>query len=106
MKKYNLNMLRSAEPYKTVLCCLKTGKNNAISMRAIARKTELSERNVRKAVESLRRAGECIVSDASGYYLPETREEVARYIRRIERTAKSHFYTLRTARHALEEFEE
>ena len=75
MKKYNLNMLRSAEPYKTVLCCLKTGKKNAISMRAIARKTELSERNVRKAVESLRRAGECIVSDASGYYLPETREE-------------------------------
>lgn len=105
MRDYNIEKLFSEEPYCTILSTLKTGKRNAVKKRELVRITELDERVFRKAIETLRRAGVCIISDAAGYYYPENRREIECYIRRVERTAKSHFYTLRAAKNALNELE-
>lgn len=105
MRDYNIEKLFSEEPYCTVLSTLRTGKRNAVKKRELVRITGLDERVFRKAIETLRRAGVCIISDAAGYYYPENRREIECYIRRVERTAKSHFYTLRAAKNALNELE-
>ena len=106
MRDYNIEKLYSEEPYCTILSTLKSGRKNAIKKRELVRITGLNERAFRRSIETLRRAGKCIISDAVGYYYPENKREIERYIRRVERTAKSHFYTLRAAKNALREFEE
>ena len=105
MRKLNTETFLTKEPYCTILSTLRTGKRNAVKKRELVRITELDELVFRKAIETLRRARVCIISDAAGYYYPENRREIECYIRRVERTAKSHFYTLRAAKNALNEFE-
>lgn len=97
--------LWTLEPYCTILSVLRYGKENALSRCEIVKRIKINEREVRKAVEVIRRSGVCILSDTAGYYFPGDRLEVERYIRRTERTARSHFYTLRAAKKALRGYE-
>lgn len=94
------------EPYRKILSLLRYGKENAIPRKELVISIKISEREVRRAIEIIRRTGICIISDLTGYYLPGNKLEIERYIRKTERTAKSHFYTLRAARKALKKYEE
>lgn len=86
------------EMYYLVLSCFKYGRANAIHMKDLQRYSGLDNRRLRKVIEFIRRDGICVCSDDAGYYLPETAAELERYIRRVEATAKSTYFTLKTAK--------
>ena len=89
---------RQTALYKSLLACFRYGKANAVHLNDLKRYAELDGRRLRKMIELLRRDGICICSDEAGYYRPETAEELESYIKIVEATAKSTFYTLRTAK--------
>lgn len=65
--------------------------------------TWLNDRTIRKLIEQMREEGVCILSDAKGYYLPSTEEELEKFIRKTEKTAKSLFRSLESAKRVLRE---
>lgn len=97
--------LSSFEPYCTILNMLGTGEKNAVHLKAIMKKTELKNREVRKCIEQLRRNGTVIISNKNGYFKPETPEELQKYINQEEHRAKSVFYTLKNARQLLQQIQ-
>lgn len=87
-----------SEMYRVVLSCFRYGRANAIHLHDLQRYSGLNNRALRKVIELIRRDGVCVCSDEAGYYLPETAVELEKYIRRVEKTAKSTFFTLKTAK--------
>jgi len=59
------------------------GKSNAITRMSLANKIKSSDRHVRVLIHRKREAGELIISETSGkgYYQPESRKEVMRFIK-------------------------
>ena len=92
---------RQTALYKSVVACFRYGRANAVHMNDLQRYSGLDNRRLRKMIELIRRDGVCICADEAGYYRPETAEELEKYIKRVEATAKSTFYTLRTAKNEL-----
>ena len=86
------------EPYRSIYALMGLGAGNAIHKQHLMKLTDLSDRVLRKHIESIRRDGTVIVSDVSGYYLPASIEEVTAYRKQEERRAKSTLYTLKAAR--------
>lgn len=84
-----------------ILQAIGTGESGAVSAEQLTMITGLNDRELRKAVERLRRDGYVIISSEGGYYYPETVEEVKRYISKESRRARSIFFTLRSARELL-----
>lgn len=84
---------------RQILFLLGEGMDNSIHVREICKLTGLSDRAVRKAIETIRRGGVVVVTDQMhGYWLPETQDDLSRYIRQEERRGRSTFYTLKGAR--------
>lgn len=90
--------VRQTALYKSILACFSYGRANAIHLHDLQRYSELDSRRLRKIIELIRRDGVCICSDEAGYYRPENAAELEKYIKRVEATAKSTFYTLKTAK--------
>ena len=84
-----------------ILQTIGTGENNAVNAEQLTTITGLNARDLRKVVETLRRDGYVIISSDSGYYYPETVEEVKKYIGKESKRARSIFFTLRSARELL-----
>ena len=74
-----------------------------ISVKELMEATQLGDRAVRAIIEHMREDGVCILSDAKGYYLPSTEEELEKFIRKTEKTAKSLFRSLESAKQVLRE---
>lgn len=91
------HILSTTEPYRTILQLIGTGEENAIHLCELIKYTKLHNRELRKCIEQLRRSGEVIISGNNGYYKPETKEELKRYIRQETHRAKSIFFTLKSA---------
>ena len=110
-KAYHLNNntespdLSTSEPYCSILNMLGAGKENAVHLKAIMKNTELKNREARKCIEHLRRSGTVIISNKNGYFIPETPEELQKYINQETHRAKSVFYTLKNARKLLQQIE-
>ena len=81
-----------------ILQALRVGENNAVSLADMCRISGLDNRSTRLVIEDLRRQGMVIISSNRGYYLPETIEELRRYINKESKRAKSIFYTLKSAK--------
>lgn len=92
-----LDYLSTIEPYCTILNSISTGEENAVHLSVIIRKTGLHNREVRKYIEHLRRSGAVIISSSKGYFKPQTKAELKKYIHQETRRAKSIFFTLKTA---------
>lgn len=101
MKKLTEAQLRTTEPYSIILSKLRHGAKKAIPVKELCEATGLPDRVLRKNVEIMRECGVCIVSDKNGYYLPATEDELTRFISRTEKTARSYFASLRTAKRTL-----
>lgn len=71
-KKNNVNVLEF----------IPRGKENAITRAELVEKIGLDDRTVRELIHDKRTKGEFIISSTSGkgYYLPEKREEMERFI--------------------------
>lgn len=78
---------------------LPTGRENAISKAEWMRRTGYTcERSLRKRLQELREAGEIICSESGiGYWLPESREEMEAFVRRMYSQAKKMFISARSA---------
>lgn len=99
--KLTEEQLRTTEPYCTILNKLWKGVKYAVPVKEMCYDTGLNDRELRKCVETIRESGVCVISDSFGYYLPESEEDLERYIRRTEKTARSYFLSLRSAKNAL-----
>ncbi len=82
------------------------GKENAISREKLSQITGLSDRKMRQEIANARR-DTCIINnqDNKGYYIPDNKEEVRRYIKQEEHRAKSIFTNLGGARNYLNKLE-
>ncbi len=94
------------EPHSRILSLIGDGHENAVHKANLLRNVEMSDRELRKMIEFLRRQGVVIISDDNGYYFPADEAELQAYIKREERRAKSVFYTLKSARHLLKNWNE
>lgn len=74
---------------------IKRGEGNAISTKDLTALTGLTERELRKRIETLRRQRVYIISSTKGYYMPANLAELDKYIQRESRRAKSTLFTLR-----------
>lgn len=59
---------------------LGTGENNALSLAELEELTELTTRDVHHCIEDMRLNGAVICSSNSGYFYPETEDELRRYV--------------------------
>lgn len=88
---------------KTVINLLGFGRKNALSRAALAALTDMTDRKVRRAIESARRDGLIIISaeDGSGYYFSNDLDKIERQYRIDYARAKSLLYRLKTMRKML-----
>ena len=82
------------------------GKDQAISRKRLVGLTGLTDRMIRDLIGKARRHT-CIINnqDANGYYIPEDKEEVKRYIAQEEHRAKTILYRLNGAKEFYNEME-
>lgn len=97
--------LLNSEPYEIIYMMLRSGAENAVPVRNFCNATELSDRLLRLHVERMRDSGIPILSCKNGYYLPADEDELKQYIAKMEKTARSYFKSLRSARKALKEMQ-
>lgn len=89
---------------KQLLSLIGDGKENGVHLETLVKLTGVKDRTVRKAIEYMRRAGVVICADSiSGYYFPDTAEELKLYIHQEENRAHSTLYTLQTAQRLIAE---
>lgn len=86
---------------------LKHGEKNAISTPELCRILGIKDtRSLRHLVERERKAGSVILSSCrGGYFLPEDRREIERFIRTEQKKAISTLSSLKSARRYLREIE-
>ena len=101
MKDNTVVNLLLTEPYSTINSRLRFGADRAVPVKELCNITGLPDRVLRKRIERMRECGMCIISDSNGYYLPATEDELKRFIAKTEKTAKSYFASLRTAKRTL-----
>ena len=64
----------------TIKDFLLTGKKNAVSMSELANICQVPERALQREILQARLNGELIISDESGYYLPEDISDIKNYV--------------------------
>lgn len=91
--------LYESELYRKLLMLIGSGSEQGIHLKELCKATQLSDRTVRKAIETLRRSGVVICADSiNGYYYPVDANELFRYIKQEEHRGKSTLYTLKKAK--------
>lgn len=70
---------------------LRYGEQNAVGTKRLCALTSLKERELRRAIELLRRQGVPILSSVRGYFLPATLRELKRFIEMQDKRAKTTF---------------
>ena len=88
---------------RAIVSLIREGENNAVHGADLARYVNMDARELRQAIEKLRRNGVIIASSQKGYYYPANMGELAAFVRKEERRARSVLYTLKTARRFLKE---
>ena len=83
---------------KDVVTLLKRGREHAITSTELAETTGVDLRTVRGMIENARNNGQLICASSEGYYLPETPEEAAAWLRMAGNKARSIFRTMKGAR--------
>ena len=74
-----------------VLSELRFGKESAIHQAELAAAVGVSASRLKKIIRGLRQGGFTIVSDANGYYMAGTREEIRRFVGSMSKQAASRF---------------
>lgn len=73
------------------------GEDNAIKAHNLAKIADLKPRELRSTIEYLRRNGVVICSSKNGYFYPETKSELGRYIHQETSRERSIIHNLRFA---------
>lgn len=81
------------------------GRENATSSKQLQQISGLSERELRKAIEQLRRSECVILSNSKGYFFPENQAELRSFVKQEKSRALSILRTLKPAKKRLKEWE-
>lgn len=82
---------------ETICKAIGTGEENAVSLKDLMELTDLKARDVHHCIEDMRSGGAVICSSNSGYFYPETEEELRRYVRREHARASAIMKNTRAA---------
>ena len=89
-----------------ILDYIPKGRENAIPRKKLAYITGLTDSKMRELIRLARRDVPILnLQTGEGYYIPDNKEEVKRYIKQEEHRAKSIFANLKSARDYLEKLE-
>ena len=81
---------------------LPPGSENGLTLSDLVRLTGEDERSIRRRIQAERKAGKLILSDCQhGYFLPESEEDVRRFIRSMSRRSREIASVSRAAEDAL-----
>ena len=84
---------------------LNHGQGNAITAARLAEYFKTDIRSIQRAVSNERMNGAVIAGSGKGYFIPDTPEELERYIARAEKQARSCFVPLRSAKDQLKKMQ-
>ena len=87
------------------LAVLGTGERSAISSKQIQKAFGLSQRELRRIVESCRKKGVYILASDSGYFFPENDDELRRFIRRENNRIKNQCIAIAPLKRLLKEID-
>lgn len=90
---------------KEISKLIPTGADDGLPMSDLSHVTGLTERDIRKCIETLRRNGEVICSGVTGYYRPADVFELREYVNRMTARAETTFLCLQGARALLRQFD-
>ena len=82
------------------------GEENALHLADLVQLTQLSERDTRRVIESLRRSGAVVCSSGRGYFKPDTPDELRRYVRQEQARSRSIYRRTASARKLLKSWNE
>lgn len=80
-----------------IVKALREGEDNAIKANDLCMIADLKPRELRSTIEYLRRNGVVICSSQNGYFYPETKLELGRYIHQETARERSIIHNLRFA---------
>ena len=92
--------------FERFLSMIPYGERDAIPMTKLASFMGVSERDVRRIVESARRDGNIVATCEGGYFIPETLEELKHYYHTALARIKTGSKELKAVRRVLEELGE
>ena len=87
---------------KNPMDLIPVGRENSISMTMLSHITEVTPREIRRKIHNARISGKVICGDSSGYYYPQTKEELLRYVMKERKSGSSKYEALRSAETALQ----
>ena len=93
--------VRFTEEETRLLAALGRGECAARTQRELTAITGFDARTTRKLLESARKRGAVICGSDAGRYLPETLDELKRYVKRVESQLRSEGAALQAARRLL-----
>lgn len=83
---------------KEISKLIPTGADDGLPMSDLSNLTGLTERDIRKCIEMLRRNGDVICSGVTGYYRPADVFELREFVNRMTARAETTFLCLQGAR--------
>lgn len=93
----------------TIENMLPKGERNAVPTEKLMRMVgATSERGLREKIAEERKRGAVILSSnkmPGGYFRPESREEIAAFVRKLEKKGKSTLLAVRSAKKAMGEYD-
>ena len=96
---------RLLSDHETIASYIPKGKANAKHLETLAAELELPVHIVKRMIRQARKDN-IILSGSEGYWLPESREEGAAWLRMMKRQAISRLATIKHTRKALQEIPE
>ena len=88
-----------------LLAVIGTGEENATTSKQIQKAFGVSQRELRRIVESCRKKGVYILASDSGYFFPENDDELRRFIRRENNRVKNQCVALAPLKRLLKEID-
>ena len=95
------NDKRMNSPHRELLIRIPYGRDNAISMRDLARSFGEDQRQIRHRIERARVDGNIIAGTDSGIFIPSTEAELREYVARTQARINTSILTLKPARELL-----
>ena len=88
-----------------ILCAIPKGKCKAIHNGELAKQFGVSIHTIKKHIQEARMQGIPIVSDTSGYWITDDREELKAFIDSMEKQGKKRFKTIKALKRTLNDIE-
>ena len=88
-----------------ILCAIPKGKDKAIHNEELAAQFGMSIHTIKKYIQDARMQGIPIVSDKSGYWITDNREELKTFIDSMEKQGKKRFKTIKALKRTLNDIE-